>query len=67
MFETDFTNKKNIQRRLCPHHAVITMKIDIRKIDNDGNLDSQVIGNSILEKYGISNKSSDLFFSHLRS
>tara|TARA_Y100000004_G_C8701767_1_gene321947 strand:+ start:221 stop:469 length:249 start_codon:yes stop_codon:yes gene_type:complete len=61
MFETDFTNKKNIERRLCPHHAVITMKIDIRKIDTDGNFDSQVIGNSILEKYGITNKAQICF------
>lgn len=45
-----------VPRKLCPHHAVVTFKIDIRKIKKDGTLDNQVIGNEILSKYGISNK-----------
>jgi len=49
------------ERKLCPHHAVITMKIDIRKIKKDGNLDNQVIGNNILAQYGISNKAQICF------
>jgi|TARA_R110000744_G_scaffold41419_5_gene93779 hypothetical protein len=32
------------------------MKIDIRKMNNDGSLDHQVMGNRLLAKYGISNK-----------
>lgn len=48
--------EKNINRSLCPHHAVITLKIDIRKIKSDGSLDNQVIGNKTLQKYGMSNK-----------
>ena len=43
-------------RKAQPHHATITMKIDVRKMNNDGSLDHKVIGNTILEKYGISNK-----------
>jgi len=39
-----------------PHHATVTMKIDIRKMLDNGNLDSCVLGNEALEKYGISNK-----------
>jgi hypothetical protein len=46
----------NVNRTSCPHHATITMKIDIRKIYNDGSLDDQVMGNRLLSKYGISNK-----------
>lgn len=46
----------NLERRLHPHHATITLKLDIRKIDKDGNLDAMVMGNSLLKKYGISTK-----------
>ena len=45
-----------IDRKNCPHHATITMKIDIRKMYDDGSLDNQVIGNRLISKYGISNK-----------
>lgn len=51
----------NVSRRLCPHHAVITLKIDIRKINKDGSFDNQVIGNDILEKYNITNKAQICF------
>jgi hypothetical protein len=44
------------ERKKCPHHAVLTIKIDIRKIKPDGTLDHQVIGNKLLKQYGISNK-----------
>lgn len=53
--------KPDIPRKLYPHHATITMKIDIRKIEKDGTLDAQVIGNEILSKYGISNKAQICF------
>ena len=43
-------------RKNQPHHATVTLKIDIRKMNNDGSLDSKVIGNKILEQCGISNK-----------
>ena len=39
-----------------PHHATITFKIDIRKINSDGSLDHMPMGNKLLRKYGISNK-----------
>ena len=29
----------NLERRLHPHHATITLKLDVRKIDKDGGLD----------------------------
>lgn len=45
-----------IPRKDWPHHATITMKIDIRKMNDDGTLDPSIMGNSLLEKYGISNK-----------
>tara|TARA_R110000824_G_scaffold178753_1_gene358610 strand:+ start:1459 stop:1704 length:246 start_codon:yes stop_codon:yes gene_type:complete len=44
------------ERKNCPHHATITMKIDIRKMYDDGSLDNQVMGNKLLSKYGISSK-----------
>lgn len=43
-------------RRERPHHATITMKIDIRQINKDGTLGHDVMGNRLLEKYGISTK-----------
>ena len=43
-------------RRECPHHAVVTFKIDIRKVNSDGTIDPQVMGNAILQKYGMSTK-----------
>ena len=61
MFETKFNAVDSVNRRLCPHHAVITIKIDIRKINSDGSLDTQTIGNSILDKYNISNKAQICF------
>lgn len=51
----------NLERRNYPHHAVITIKIDIRKINKDGTLDQQVIGNKLLAQYGISNKAQICF------
>ena len=53
--------KPDLPRSMYPHHATITLKIDIRKIEPDGKLDDQVIGNKILEKYGISNKAQICF------
>ena len=46
----------NTDRRERPHHATITMKIDIRQINKDGTLGHDVMGNRLLEKYGISTK-----------
>ena len=61
MFETELNAADRVDRRLCPHHAVITLKIDIRKINSDASLDTQTIGNNILDKYGISNKAQICF------
>ncbi len=53
----DFEISDNqVDRKICPHHATITMKIDIRKMYEDGSLDNQVMGNRLLSKYGISTK-----------
>jgi hypothetical protein len=48
-------------RKEHPHHVIITMKIDIRKILPDGTLDQQVLGNKLLSDYGISNKAQFYF------
>ena len=50
-----------LERRNCPHHVVITLKIDVRKINSDGTLDTQIIGNKILSKWGITNKAQICF------
>lgn len=55
------TKEDDLDRRTCPHHVVITMKIDIRKIKPDGCLDHQVIGNKLLSQYGITNKAQICF------
>ncbi len=47
-------NKTNCRDH--PHHATITFKIDIRKINNDGSLDHMPMGNKLLRKYGMSSK-----------
>lgn len=52
---------EDLDRKLCPHHVVVTIKIDVRKIHSDGTLDSQVIGNRILKNYGITNKAQICF------
>ena len=56
MSSLDLTDEPTIYRRDCPHHATVTIKIDIRKINKDGSLDSEVMGNHLLQKYGISTK-----------
>jgi len=43
-------------RREQPHHATVTIKIDVRKINTNGTLDPLVMGNGPLEKYGITRK-----------
>ena len=47
---------EDIPRGDYPHHATVTMKIDIRKIERDGTLGHDVMGNHLLKKYGISTK-----------
>jgi hypothetical protein len=54
-------SKNNLDRSKCPYHAVITVKVDIRKINPNGTLDTQVIGNNTLKKYGMSNKAQICF------
>ena len=46
----------NNYRREQPHHATITIKIDVRKINSNGTLDPLVMGNGPLEKYGMTRK-----------
>tara|TARA_A100001201_G_C4078699_1_gene198213 strand:+ start:274 stop:540 length:267 start_codon:yes stop_codon:yes gene_type:complete len=48
--------KDEIPRKENPHHATITIKIDVRQMNKDGSLQRGVLGNTILNKYGISNK-----------
>ena len=43
-------------RRMYPHHATVTLKIDIRKMNNDGTLEPIAMGNELLEQYGITRK-----------
>jgi hypothetical protein len=45
-----------LSRAECPHHATITMKIDIRKMNSDGSLDHSVLGNESLRKYNMTTK-----------
>ena len=47
---------KGLHRKEFPHHVVLTVKIDVRKINPDGTLESQVMGNHSLKQYNISNK-----------
>lgn len=54
-------HQQPLNRKECPHHVTITMKIDVRKICPDGTLDHQVLGNKILSTYGISNKAQFCF------
>ena len=39
-----------------PHHATVTIKVDVRKINPDGTLDHDVMGNKSLAKYSMATK-----------
>jgi|TARA_R110000824_G_scaffold143518_2_gene311214 hypothetical protein len=52
----DTEEYEDIPRRDYPHHTTVTMKIDIRKINKDGTLGHEVMGDHLLKKYGISTK-----------
>jgi len=52
---------KNLDRKKCPHHVVITLKVDVRKVEPNGVLEQQTIGNNILSKYGMTNKAQICF------
>jgi len=48
---SDETVKLN--RKDFPHHATVTLKIDIRKMNKDGSLENKVLSASELSKYGM--------------
>jgi len=50
------TDSQGGNRREQPHHATVTIKIDVRKINQNGTLDPLVMGNGPLEKYGMTRK-----------
>ena len=47
---------QEVYRREQPHHATVTIKIDVRKINQNGTLDQLVMGNGPLARYGITRK-----------
>ena len=49
-------HENDVPRREKGHLAIITMKIDIRPMNNDKTLDNYMLGPKDLEKYNISNK-----------
>lgn len=55
MYNLD-SGKPDLPRAEWPHHATVTMKIDIRKMNSDGSLSHSVLGNNILKKYNMTNK-----------
>jgi hypothetical protein len=56
--DNNIETQKDVEnyRREQPHHATITIKIDVRKINTNGTLDPFVMGNGPLEKYGMTRK-----------
>lgn len=46
----------HIPRSQRPHHATVTMKIDVREILKSGELSPQVLGEEALDKYNMSVK-----------
>ena len=46
----------DMNRREKPHIAIVTVKVDIWAVNADGTLDQYVMGDSTLERYGISRK-----------
>ena len=54
--DNDTELQEKVNRREQPHHATITIKIDVRKINTNGTLDPFVMGNGPLEKYGMTRK-----------
>ena len=55
MYNLD-SGRPDIPRSAWPHHATITMKIDVRKMNSDGSLDHKVLGNEALKKYNMTSK-----------
>jgi hypothetical protein len=47
---------KDEPRKSLPHIAVLTFKIDVRELDNDGIMGEFVLSGNELKKYGMSNK-----------
>ena len=54
--EDDPQEINDVNRRDYPHHATITFKIDVRRLNMDGTLDRWVMGRETLSKYNMSNK-----------
>lgn len=46
----------HVPRSQRPHHATVTMKIDVREMLKTGELSHQVLGDEALDKYGMSVK-----------
>ena len=45
--------ENGIERNKKPHIAIVTMKVDVRALNPDGTMDEAVLGDGILDKYGI--------------
>tara|TARA_R100000482_G_scaffold114329_1_gene57141 strand:- start:328 stop:555 length:228 start_codon:yes stop_codon:yes gene_type:complete len=48
--------EEEIPRSERPHHATVTMKIDVREMTQSGDILHSVIGDKDLNKYGLSRK-----------
>jgi len=46
----------DMNRREKLHIAIVTVKLDVRAINQDGTLDQYVMGDECLDKYGIARK-----------
>ena len=47
---------EEIPRSEKPHHATVTMKIDVREMTQNGEVLSTILGETALNKYGLSRK-----------
>ena len=47
---------EEIPRSEKPHHATVTMKIDVREMTKSGEVLHSILGETALNKYGLSRK-----------
>ncbi len=54
----------DMEKRLHPHIAIITMKVDVRAIMPNGMFDQYIMGDQALRKYGLATKGQFIIKGH---
>jgi len=49
-----FGQKSNLDRRSYPHVGIVYMSIELRKLEQNGEIDYKIVSEKALNRYGIS-------------